>query len=47
MRSGLLAREFISIYRYENIQSTSGEITKEKKLIKKLNDLVKVIQIMN
>ena len=34
MRSGLLAREFISIYRYENIQSTSGEITKEKKLIK-------------
>jgi hypothetical protein len=34
MRSGLLAREFISLYRYENIQSSSGEITKEKKLIK-------------
>lgn len=34
MRASLLAREFISLYRYENIQSSSGEITKEKKLIK-------------
>ena len=33
-RAGLFAREFISIYRYETIQSTSGEITKEKSLIK-------------
>lgn len=30
MRSGLLAREFITIYRYTNIQSTSGQIKKEK-----------------
>ena len=33
MRASLL-REFISLYRYENIQSESGELTKEKKLIK-------------
>ena len=32
MRSALL-REFITIYRYENIQSETGQITKEKKEI--------------
>lgn len=30
MRSGLLAREFITIYRYTNTQSASGQIKKEK-----------------
>lgn len=34
MRAGLLAREFISLYRYHNIQSESGELTKERVLIK-------------
>ena len=34
MRAALLAREFISLYRYQNIQSESGELTKEKVLIK-------------
>lgn len=32
MKAGLL-REFITIYRYENVQSPTGEITKEKKEI--------------
>ena len=32
MKAGLL-REFITIYRYENIQSETGQITKEKKEI--------------
>lgn len=32
MRSALL-REFITIYRYENIQSETGQITKQKKEI--------------
>ncbi len=32
MKAGLL-REFIIIYRYENIQSETGQITKEKKEI--------------
>lgn len=30
MKAGLL-REFITIYRYENVQSPTGEITKQKK----------------
>lgn len=30
MKAGLL-REFITIYRYENIQSETGQITKQKK----------------
>ena len=30
MRRGHIAREFITIYRYTNIQSTSGQIKKEK-----------------
>ena len=32
MKAGLL-REFITIYRYENIQSETGQITKQKKEI--------------
>lgn len=32
MKAGLL-REFITIYRYENVQSPTGEITKQKKEI--------------
>lgn len=32
MKAGLL-REFIIIYRYENVQSPTGEITKQKKEI--------------
>ena len=32
MRAALL-REFITIYRYENVQSPTGEITKQKKEI--------------
>lgn len=32
MRAALL-REFITIYRYENVQSSTGEITKKKKEI--------------
>lgn len=31
MRAGLL-KEFITIYRYENVQSPSGQIVKEKKI---------------
>lgn len=30
MRSGLLAREFITVYRYTNVQSSTGQIKKEK-----------------
>ena len=30
MRSGLLAREFITVYRYTNVQSSSGQIKHEK-----------------
>ena len=30
MRSGLLAKEFITIYRYTNVQSPTGQIKKEK-----------------
>ena len=32
MRAGLL-KEFITIYRYENVQSPSGQITKDKKVV--------------
>lgn len=32
MRAGLL-KEFITVYRYENIQSPSGQITKDKKVV--------------
>jgi head-tail adaptor len=32
MKAGLL-REFITIYRFENVQSPTGEITKQKKEI--------------
>lgn len=31
MKAGLL-REFITIYRYENVQSPTGEITKQKEI---------------
>lgn len=35
MRAGLL-KEFITIYRYENVQSPSGQITRIKKLLLQL-----------
>lgn len=34
MRAGMLARDFVSFYRIQNIQTESGEITSEKVLIK-------------